>query len=466
MNKYKKLGKNTILFIIGNFTQKILGFFLVPLYTAFMTTEQYGTADLVVTLVSMLWPLCTIVINEACFRFLLDKQADKRQIISACFWINMLGIGVFLLISPLAYLVSTIKGYYLVIVIYFIVYTMESFLAYTARGMEKITEVVIGGIISSVVAVGCNLLFIIVFKFGVIGYLVGYIIGMSASTLWYFFKVGIASQIISPFKLDKKTTKEMIRYSLPMTPNSISWWISNSSDRLLVTYYCGAGMNGIYSVAYKIPSLLSVISSVFVNAWQISAVEDFGSEENRKFFSNVYRKYLAVNICGTSFLILCVRIISRILFSADFFSAYLIAPYLLLGAVFKTLSAFLGAIYTSSKKTKMLFYSTMAGAVINIVLNVLFLKTMGVVGAAVATLISYFVVWLVRIIDTSKILMLERNHFIEIGSYLLVLIQILIWTFNISSSYLLEAGLFLCVMLIQSKELVPVVIKLLKSVKR
>ena len=465
MNKYKKLGRNTALFIIGNFTQKILGFFLVPIYTSFMSTEQYGTADLVVTLVSMLWPLCTIVINESCFRFLLDKNAEKKQIISSCFWINIIGICLFLLISPLGLFFSTIRGYYPIIVVYFIVYTIESFLSYTSRGLEKITELVIGGIISTVVTIVCNVLFIVVLDYGVIGYLIGYILGMTASSLWYLFKVGIASNLISPLKINKNLTRDMIRYSLPMTPNSISWWISNSSDRILVTYYCGAGMNGIYSVAYKIPSLLSVISSVFVNAWQISAVEEFGSEENRRFFSNVYRKYLAVNICGTSFLILCVRIISHILFSANFFSAYLIAPYLLLGAVFKTLSAFLGSVYTSSKNTKMLFYSTMAGAVINIVLNVVFLKTMGVVGAAVATLISYFIVWLVRIIDTRRILAIERNRFLEMSSYALVLAQILIWTFGVSRSYLWEAVLFALVMLLQSKELVSIVSNLLKARK-
>ena len=216
MNKYKKLGRNTALFIIGNFTQKILGFFLVPIYTSFMSTEQYGTADLVVTLVSMLWPLCTIVINESCFRFLLDKNAEKKQIISSCFWINIIGICLFLLISPLGLFFSTIRGYYPIIVVYFIVYTIESFLSYTSRGLEKITELVIGGIISTVVTIVCNVLFIVVLDYGVIGYLIGYILGMTASSLWYLFKVGIASNLISPLKINKNLTRDMIRYSLPI----------------------------------------------------------------------------------------------------------------------------------------------------------------------------------------------------------------------------------------------------------
>lgn len=464
MNKYKKLGQNTVLFLVGNFAQKILGFVFVPIYTAVLSTEQYGAADLIVTIISMLWPFYTIVINEACFRFLLDKNIDRNQIVTSCLLINLLGIVLFLLCSPVFLLCTTLDNYYGLFVIYFIIYTFDSFLIYTIRGLEKISEMVIGGITNTIVTASCNLLFLFVFKWGIYGYLLGFICGMLTADIWYITKTNIFKYFVKTSILNKDLIKSMARYSLPMVPNSISWWISNSSDRILVTYFCGIAMNGIYSVAYKIPSLLSVISSVFVNAWQISSVDDFGTEENRIFFSRIYRKYVTVNVIGTSCLICFVQVISHILFSKDFFEAYQIAPYLLLGAVYKALSAFLGSIYTAAKKTKMLFFSTMSGAFLNIVLNIILLKKIGVLGAAIATLVSYFIVWLVRIIDTRKILKLEIDIRKEVFVYIILLLQILIWTFQIPYSYLFEVLLVGIVFFIEKSEWLPILKVTVKKV--
>ena len=92
---------------------------------------------------------------------------------------------------------------------------------------------------------------------------------------------------------DKNLAKEMLRYAIPMMPNSLSWWISNSSDKYIVTWFCGTAVTGIYSVAYKMPSMISVVVQIFYNAWSISAVDGFGSEETLKFYNSIYKKYIA-----------------------------------------------------------------------------------------------------------------------------------------------------------------------------
>ncbi len=465
MNKYKKLGKNTVLFMIGNFAQKLLGFVFVPIYTAVLSTEEYGTADLIVTIISMLWPVFTIVINEACFRFLLDRQIENRRIVTIGFWINITGIMLVLVFSPIILFFSSLKSYFILFVIYFILYTFDSFLTYAVRGLEMVNDYVFGGIINTVTTISCNLLFLIVLKWGTKGYLLGFIVGMLASDIWYICKTKILTSIQSPKKMDKQLLHDMVQYSLPLIPNSVSWWISNSADRILVTYFCGIAMNGIYSVAYKIPSLLSVISSVFMSAWQISSVDDFGTEENRKFFSSVYRKYAAINIVMVSGIICFVKVISRILFSNEFYEAYQIAPYLLVGALFKTLSAFLGTIYTAAKKTQMVFYSTVGGALLNIVLNIILLKRVGVLGAAIATLASYFVVWIVRFIDTRKIIRLDVNIKREAVLYLVLIFQILIITFGASKGFYLELLLLCVVLFFERNEWVPMIRMTWKKVR-
>lgn len=454
MNKYKKLGKNTALFMIGNFAQKLLGFVFVPIYTAVLSTEEYGTADLIVTLVSMLWPVFTIVINEACFRFLLENKKNEKEVTTIAFWINIAAILGMLLCSPVMSRISILKSYYPFYLAYFIIYTMDSFFSYAVRGLEKVQDYVIGGVINTVTTVLCNLVFLLVFDWGVEGYLLGYMMGMLGADIWYLFRIKICQYIRLPNKMDQTLLKNMVKYSVPMIPNSVSWWINNSSDRLMVTYFCGVAANGIYSVAYKIPSLLSVFSSVFMSAWQISSVEDFGTEENRTFFSSVYRKYISLNVMVVSCIVCLIQVISRILFSKDFYAAYQIAPYLIFGSLFKNLSAFLGTIYTASKKTKMLFYSTMAGAILNIILNFILLQKVGVVGAAIATLVSYFFVWLVRLMDTRKIIKLDTDMKKDVFLYLILMLQILVWQFDISGAMVLEVALMCVVLFLERKDLI------------
>ena len=124
---------------------------------------------------------------------------------------------------------------------------------------------------------------------GIYGYLLSFIVSnfagmillVTLGKMHVYFKIG---------KIDKKLMKEMLFYSLPMITNSISWWISNSSDKYILTFLCGATINGIYSVAYKIPTILSVCYGVFMSAWRLSAVDDFGSEETDRFYSQILTK--------------------------------------------------------------------------------------------------------------------------------------------------------------------------------
>ncbi len=453
MGRYEKLGKNTVLFMIGSFGQKLLAFVFVPFYTSVLTTAEYGISDLIVTIVTMLWPVFTVLINEAVMRFCLDQNEDKAQIVSVGFWLNVIGLAAMLLFSPLLFLVETLKEYYLFFVLYYCIYAVNSFLSYAARGLEKVKEFAFGGIVNTAVTILFNILFLLVFRFGVKGYLTGYMIGMGAASVWLLIRTEMYRYIFSIKKLDRQYAKEMVRYSIPLIPNSISWWINNSSDKFLVTYFCGVAVNGIYSVAYKIPSLLSVVSGVFMNAWQISAVENFGSEESRKFFSEIYRKYAALNIVCVSAITCFIQIICRILFLKDFYEAYLMAPFLVLGVSFQMMSAFLGTIYTAAKKTSMIFYTTLASAVANVGMNLIFIPVFGAVGAAMATCISYFINWLLRVVNSRKIMKLDTNLKKDIFLYGILTIQIVVWLLDLRGQFLYEIFLLLLVIVFQTGEI-------------
>ena len=425
-NKIKKLGKNVLLLTIGNFASKILSFLLVPIYTAILTTEEYGTADLFTTSANLILPIFTLLIYESVMRFALDKNENKSQIFSIGLWITLAGsivvsVGMFFFHG-----IESVSDFLVLFALYFITSAIYNLVLQFVKGIEYVSVYSVAGVINTLVYIISNIFLLVVMKMGVMGYLLSFIIGHTVSSAYAFIRAKLYRYIVSWKKLQIKKIKEMIGYALPMIPNSISWWVSNSSDKFILVFFWGTAINGIYSVAYKIPSILSIFLSIFIGAWQISAVEQFGSKESQNFYSSVYEMYEALLISGSAILICGTKVLAHILYSADFYKAWIYTPVLLLASVFNSLAAFYGSIYTSSKNTGMLFYSTLIGAMGNIALNFLLIPRWGAMGAAIATTVSYFIVWLMRVINSRKIMIIDVKFKRSIACYFLLIFEIIL----------------------------------------
>jgi len=463
-SNYKKLGKNTLLFAVGSFTQKAMSFLLLPFYTYVLTTSDYGISDLIVTVCSMVWPVFTLLIDDAVLRFSLDKDEKKEQIVSIGFYVNCVGFIFMLCFSPIMLLVDFLRNYYIFFILYYLSYSINCFFSYSLRGLEKTKLFSITGIISSFIAISCNLLFLLVFKWGIRGYLLSYIIAFLATGVIQFILGDFSKYIISPSLVDKSKRKEMIRYALPLIPNSISWWISNSSDKLILSAICGVSVNGLYAISYKIPSLITTCSSIFSNAWQISAVDGFGSETNRRYFSDIYYKYSTACMYLATILIALNKFVCKIAFSKDFYSAWIFVPILLYAVTFQIMSGFLGTIYTTAKKTNMVFISTVIAALSNIMLNIILIPIYGGSGAAWATCISYMVVWGVRVVDSRKILVLSVNWKKEVLCNFLLFLQVIVACQDNNIAVIIPICIMLIIIIIKRDFLVEV-FRLVDSVK-
>lgn len=406
----KKLLKNSALLIIGNFSSKILVFLLVPFYTSVLSTEQYGISDLLVTTVNLVYPILTLMISTAVLRFSLDKAGNSKQILSIGFWIQLAGFVLLTTVSLLFFRKTSYAEYLWYFVAYYGTFTVYTLLLQYAKGMEKVAIYALASVINTFILISCNLVFLLKLHLAIQGYIMSMIIAYGSTALIVFFGSGAWRDITTPGKIDKAIVKSMVHYSVPLMPNSISWWVSNSSDRYIMKIYRGADELGIYSVAYKIPSILSTVTSILLSAWEISAVDEFGTEKSRKFFSQMYKHYFEILTVLCVLIMMLVKPLASVLFQKDFYSAWLFVPALLFASVFNTMSAFLGTIFTAAKKTNSIFTTTMLGAVTNIVLNFALIPTFGAQGAAIATAIGYIATYVARMIGSQKIMKLEINY--------------------------------------------------------
>ena len=415
-----KLVKNSALLMIGNFSSKLLVFLLVPFYTSVLSTEEYGISDILVTTINLIYPILSLMIETAVLRFCLDENPDRKTVFSTALWINMIGFSV---LVPLAVAIiphTTLKDYLPYFLGYYVTHTAYVILMNYTKGIGKVSYYSITSVLNTAIVIFCNLLFLLQLKIGVQGYLLSMIIGYLVSSAFIIIATKAWRDVALPGKLDSDLTKKMIKYSLPLIPNSLSWWISNSSDRYILAFFRSMSDVGIYTVSYKIPSIITVVSNILMNAWEISAVDDFGTEKNRLFFSKMYRNYLNLQIICCAIIMVLVKPLAVILFQKDFYDAWLFVPALLYASIFNTLNNFVGTVFTAAKKTKSLFTTTLIGALVNIGLNFCLIPFWGAQGAAVATAISYITIYVLRMIKSSKIIKLDINMFDNVLKLVLV----------------------------------------------
>lgn len=397
MSKYKELAKNTGIFALANFSSKILIFLLVPIYTRVLTTTEYGFYDLVYTTIQLFVPILTLNISEAVMRFLMKDGVSKKSVFSIAvldIFIGSIAFALLLLVNNLFSLSDLISQYSIYIFVIFVFYTLNNFLIQFSKGIDKIGVTAISGVISTAVMLATNVILLVVFDWGLLGFFIanvcGYVIPciyiVSRLRLWELFEI----------KIDKKLQWEMVYYALPLVLNILSWWVNNTSDRYIVTAIVGIQASAIISVAYKIPQILSTISAIFIQSWQISAIKIQEDKSDTTFVSNMLLYYNALLLIIASGIILFVKPISNILFGISFYSAWELVPFLIISSLFNAISGCIGAIMGAKMDTHNIAKSALVGMIANIILNIVLTFLMGPQGITISTLIASFLIFYMR----------------------------------------------------------------------
>ena len=399
MDKYKKLATNTIIFAIGTFSSKVLSFLLMPFVTRMMQTGEYGAADLVQQTANVLIPIVFLQINSAALRFALDKATDKKEVLTVGIRTTIQGFVVFLLFAyPLSLVTINdfrLGDYIIIIYVFVLVSGTRQLCQQFIRGMGYVKTFAIDGIIATATTLLFTLLFLGVFHWGVYGYIAAIIASDACSILFLFITCKLW-KYVSFGRISKKLRNDMLKYSVPLMPTIILWWVINVSDRYMVTYFIDSSANGLYTAASKIPNFIIMFSSIFIDAWQLSAVDEYDNKDRAKFFTNVFRVYSGGIFTAASMLILCTQLFTRILVSKAFYESWKYVPILIIATSMSCLVNFLASVYMAEKKSVMAMLTALSGAATNFILNLILIPRMGANGAAIATVAAFAVVFSTR----------------------------------------------------------------------
>lgn len=422
MNSYKKLVSNSFIFAIGNLGSKAIAFLLVPLYTYYLSTSEYGTVDLTITTINMLLPIISLSIFEGILRFVMDKKNDTKEVISNSVLIAFMGYLVFLLTYPILNWFNVLGDNLVYLYVILFIKMFEQIFAQYARAIGKVKIFASNGILLTFTLAVFNILFLVVLELGVPGYFFAMMISYFISTIYLALTTGLYRNFTWPM-YDKELTKNLLTFSIPMVPNSLMWWMINASSRYFIGFFVGISANGLFAVASRIPSLINILNQVFTQAWQISAIEEYNKESKPEFYNNVFSYLSAILLIGSSLLLVGLKVIFDVLFSADFYSSWQVVPFLLLGTIFSSFSSFLGTNYVVAKQTKGVFKTSFYGGVISLICNGVLIPLFGIIGAGLSSMLSFFAIFIIRYYDTKDYVNLSINWFSLLSSIGIILIQ-------------------------------------------
>ena len=454
MNKNKELVKNTIIIFIGKFCTQFITLLLLPLYTHFLSTEDYGYIDLIQTYLTFFIPLILLKIDAGIFRFLIDarkSEEEKNKIITNGIFIMFVELIISTILFAVAVKIFSIK-YSILIVMNLISLSVLTFLLQIVRGIGKNKQYSFSSIIAAIVTIVLNLIFLVGFHKNGKYVLIASLISNIICTIYLL----IVNKILKNVKIkyiDKKLIKDLLKYSIPMIPNELSWWIVHVSDRTIISYALGVAANGIYSVSCKFSNILSSIFNIFNLSWQESAALHINDTDKDEFFSNVINKVFNLFICFCIGILACLPFVFELLIKDSYREAYKYVPILLLANIFNVLIGLIGSIYVAKKMTKEVAKTTMIAAIINLTIDIALIKVIGIYAAAISTLVSYMLLAIYRYIDVQKYVKVKipiKN--IVVNSIIFILVVVLYLYNNIALNVI---KLLLCILyaIIVNKEL-------------
>lgn len=433
MSREKSLVKNTIIITIGKVCTQLITFFLLPVYTALLSTEEYGTIDLLNTLVSLCLPIVTFQIEQALFRHLIDSRNNeseiKNTITTTLVTITVQSIIYLLLFAIISPFIHNQYKYYLATNV--IACIFSSIMLQISRGLGDNKKYAVGSFITAFTTVILNVVFIVGFRWGAYGMLTASLIGNIVCSIYIFITKKVYKYI--KFKLySKQLLKKLWKYSLPLIPNAISWWIFNSSDRIIVSSLLGIGENGILSAAYKFSSVYITIYNIFNMTWTESASLHINDKDASKFISNTMNVVLNLFTSICFGIIVLMPFIFPIMINEKFENAYNQIPILMLSSLFNVVVGLLSVIYVAKKDTKAVAKTSIMAAIINLIVNLGLIKVIGLYAASISTLAAYLIMAVYRMYDVKKYVKIKLDiKFILISLLMMILIMALYYINNI-----------------------------------
>lgn len=412
----KELVGNTAILIVGKICTQFVNFFLLPLYTSILSPEEYGIVDLFNTYVTLLLPIVGLQFELALFRYLLDVREDeakKKILFSSSFFMCLISCACYTLIYYFSQ--RFIHSEYKIFLLFHVILNVFlGLLLQFARGIGKNSIYAIASFVSAAGTVLFNVVFVAGIKLGARGLFLAVVVGQSLAIIYMIFSLK-TWRYIDIKSFDNGEVKKISKYALPLIPANLSWWVIGASDRSIISYAINVAANGIFAVASKFSSIISAFFGIFNMAWTETVSLHIDDEDNACFLSNL------INELYNIFFAICILVVSLMPFIFPFFidvkyaESYYIIPILMISVFAQIVCGLFSVFFLAKKDTKESAKTAVYAAIINVAVDVCFIKLIGLYAAALSTFIAYLAMAVYRFFSIQKYtrIQIRLNDLIE-----------------------------------------------------
>ena len=403
-SRSSKFLKDLGIYAIGNLGSKLITFAMVPLYTFFVHDKSdFGYYDLCLTVIFLIMPFTTLQLRDGAFRFLLETEDKRRRSkIITFIYRSLLTSAVVSLVATVLLSLFTSIGYVWYCFLLLMAMSFFEVITQVARGLGNNKDFVTAGILSSL-GIGVFSIILVAFMgMGIKGIFIANILARLVALIYLEVKLKIIATYFKFHISLRQVGREILKYSLPLLPGSLCWWLTGSSDRWFIEYYLGLDVNGVYAVAFRFNGIILTLATIFYQAWQETAILQYNSPDRDKFFSKMFNSYIGILAILLTVYTFGLKIFYPLIVDANYQESVNYLYLMGVSAVLFALSAFFDMGYQCAKDTPRTLPAIFLAAIVNVVSNFLLVKHIGVYGAIVTSIITYLVLFLYRLHDMKR----------------------------------------------------------------
>lgn len=401
MSKYSRLGKNAILIFVGNAGSKLIGLLMLPFYTRWLSVSDYGTADIITVYASLILGVVSCSIFDSIFIFPKDQSFERKKGyfssgLAFCFF-SILVIGLLLTLfgNQLEHWsIGVFSRFRWLIFGILVTSYCQQLVQQFVRSIDKMLVYSLSGVVLTLSQVCFS--FIWIPRWGVEGFVAATIVSNVVACVYSLVHSG-AYRYVSLNSICPSCLKEMLKYSVPLIPNGIMWFLISSLNRPIMEAYDGLFIIGLFAVANKFPSLLNMLYLLFQQAWMISVLEEAKTAQYAQFYNRMLKLVFVIQVLGAVILTIFGKFIIRQFTTPDYYEAWIYIPILLVGVLFSNVATFVGTNFAVTRESKYYFYSTVWAGAASVMLNFLLIPHYSISGACWAIVLSQVINMLARI---------------------------------------------------------------------
>ena len=444
-NKYKRLAYDILIFFIGTVLAKAIQFILMPLYTSYMTTEAYGIAELTNNLSEFFFPIATLCIYEAAFRYVVDPEFDNNRIIVA---IIKVMVSSFCIGFVIAFVSRELFQYEYAFYLFFIsyAYSMRMCIAYYVRGLGLSKVFAMSGVVNAFSLGAFSVIFLVMLETTIKGYLISIGLSYFVTAIYLFLRGKIFKNIDIHIK-SKMDLKILFKYSIPLIFFNILYWFTTISGRYILLWFTDSSTAGKYVAAIKIAAVINMVQQAVYAAFQLNASRMYIEQDKETYYSEIMNLFISGYCVFGAFIVCFTPVLAKLSLKNDFYSASCYLPLIMFAALVNCISSLLGTMYSAYKKTQKIVGVSIVGAMVNIGVGVLLTPSFGIWGVCIASICCYLCQVIYKFIDIAKFCKIDYNWKLIILNMSILTVIVFIMTIgdlnNIWISFCLSVALLL-----------------------